>query len=199
MERADVEAREIARVEISDKAALDIVHRSLPLGQRGYARARPGDAEAIARSERRQLAGVVCDRRRLRRGVGRERALGRADHGRWLSRRGHCCHPARDIRELPRRSFTKRAIVSVERHRRQFTLAESHVGERLLLGARSSQGQSVGRLINPNDLPGRANQFGGQECNVAGSASDVENTHARGNPCFDQKLPRNRVDELPLT
>ena len=103
------------------------------------------------------------------------------------------------IRELPRRSFTKRAIVSVERHRRQFTLAESHVGERLLLGARSSQGQSVGRLINPNDLPGRANQFGGQECNVAGSASDVENTHARGNPCFDQKLPRNRVDELPLT
>ena len=86
----------------------------------------------------------------------------------------------------------------IERRRRQFALDESHVGERLFLGARSSQDQSIGRPINPNNMPGRANQFGGQECNVAESAPDVENTHARRNPRFDQILPCDRVEELRL-
>jgi hypothetical protein len=48
-------------------------------------------------------------------------------------------------------------------------------------------------------LPERANQFGGQECYVAGSAPDVENTHAGRNTRLDQILPRDRVDELRLT
>ena len=62
-----------------------------------------------------------------------------------------------------------------------------------------SEGQSIARPINTNNLAGWANQFGGQECNVTGSAPDIQNTHAGRNTRFDQILSCDRVDQQPLT
>ena len=59
-------------------------------------------------------------------------------------------------------------------------MAKSDVGERLLHRARSSQTEGVERLIDPNNPPLRANQFGGQECNVADAAPDVEYAYSGG-------------------
>jgi Protein of unknown function (DUF3631) len=112
MERADGSTDLTRFDEISDKAALDIVRQSVSLWA-NEATLAPDPAMPKG------LRGRGADNWRVLLSIadaygegGRESALGRADHGSWLSRRGHCGHAAqahpRNLRGPPRRSHRQR-------------------------------------------------------------------------------------------
>jgi hypothetical protein len=65
----------------------------------------------------------------------------------------------------------------VESHCRELAFAERHIAERPALGAGTSLGQSSGRSIDADDLPGGTDQIGGEEGDVAGAATDIEDAH----------------------
>jgi hypothetical protein len=63
----------------------------------------------------------------------------------------------------------------------------------LVTGVAHRRGHCRCRGIRANHFAGSADQFGGEESDITGSATDVEHAHAGTNSSIEQKLSRDRL------
>jgi len=74
---------------------------------------------------------------------------------------------------------------SVELHLRRIALSKGYVGETSLSGAAHRRAHCSCRGIRANHFAGPADEFGGEESDITGSATDVEHAHACTNSSIE--------------
>src|SRR5262249_59940387 len=77
-------------------------------------------------------------------------------------------------------------------------LHERALRVRSTLGPLLRNRDSLGGAVHADDLAGLAHELCREEGDVPASRPDIEHAHAACQTCLDQKLPRDRPDQLRL-